>query len=60
MSTELRDGLMLVVALFTVVASVYYYVAGVLQNDRLVSRSAMGLFVLFGLVAAGLIWRVLS
>ncbi len=59
-STEGWEVLMLGVALLTVAASAYFYVAGVLASDRLVSRSAVGLFVVFGLATAVMLWRVLS
>jgi len=51
-STGIRDFLILAVALFAMVASAYYYVAGVLDGDRLLSRSATVVFVLFGVLAA--------
>jgi hypothetical protein len=51
-STGTLDVLLLAVALFAVAASAYYYVAGVLDGDRLLSRSATVVFVLFGVLAA--------
>ena len=59
MSTGLFDVLILIVALFAVVASFYYFVAGVLSHDRLLSRSAMVAFVLFGVLAAVYLVRLL-
>jgi hypothetical protein len=47
------------VALFTVAASVYYFAAGVLDRDRLLSRSAAAVFVLFGVLAAVVLLRIL-
>ena len=41
------------------VASFYYLVAGVLSNDRLLSRSAVVAFVLFGVLAAVYLVRLL-
>jgi hypothetical protein len=58
-STSLFDVLILIVALFAVVASFYYFVTGVLSNDRLLSRSAMVAFVLFGVLAAVYLVRLL-
>ncbi len=59
MSTGTRDLLLLVVALFAVAASAYYYVAGVLDNDRLLSRSSVVTFVLFGVLGVLLVARIL-
>ncbi len=59
MSTETRDLLLLAVALFAVVASAYYYVAGVLDGDRLLSRSALVAFLLFAVLATVLLLRVI-
>ena len=59
MSTGTLDALLLAVALFAVAASAYYYVAGVLDGDRLLSRSATVAFVLFGVLAAVFLMRIL-
>jgi hypothetical protein len=58
-STGTRDALILAVALFAVAAFAYYYVAGVLEGDRLVSRSAAVAVVLFGVVAVVFLVRIL-
>jgi hypothetical protein len=42
-----------------VVASAFYYVVGVLDKDRLLRRSAFSAFVLFGVLTAALVWRLL-
>lgn len=45
------------VALFAVFGSVYYYVAGVLDGDRLLSRSALLALLVFGAAA---VWSLLT
>jgi hypothetical protein len=50
--------LLFAVALFAVVASLYYYIAGVLDGDQLLSRSSVAC-VLFGVLAAVLLVRLL-
>ncbi len=45
------------VALFAAVGSVYYYVMGVLERDRLVSRAAVVGFLVFGAAA---VWSLLG
>jgi hypothetical protein len=50
---------MFVVALLAALAYVYYYVMGVLDKDRLLSRTAAVAFVLFGAVAAIILVRIL-
>ncbi len=45
MSTGLRDTLILAVTLLAMVAFAYYYVQGVLEQDRFVSRAAAVAFV---------------
>jgi hypothetical protein len=60
MSTVTRDLFMFAVALFAAVAFVYYYVRGVLDEDRLLSRGAVGMFLLFGAVATIMLVRILS
>ena len=57
-NTETRDLLLFAVALFGTGASLYYYVAGVLDNDRLLSRVSLVAFVLFGVLAAAMLLRV--
>ena len=59
MSTETRDLIMLAVALVAVVGCMYYYVRGVIDEDRLLSRSAVVMFLLFGAVAAIMFVRIL-
>ena len=59
MSTGLRDTLILAVTLLGMVAFAYYYVRGVLENDRLVSRAATVAFVLCGVLGVVFIIRLL-
>ena len=59
MSTGLRDTLILAVTLLGMVAFAYYYVRGVLENDRLVSRAATVAFVLCGVLGVVFIMRLL-
>jgi hypothetical protein len=58
-STGLRDTLILAVTLLGMVAFAYYYVRGVLENDRLVSRAATVAFVLCGVLGVVFIIRLL-
>jgi hypothetical protein len=58
-STGLRDTLILAVALLAMVAFAYYYVRGVLENDRLVSRAAAMAFVLCVVLGVVFIMRLL-
>ena len=59
MSTGLRDTLILAVTLLGMLAFAYYYVRGVLENDRLVSRAATVAFVLCGVLGVVFIIRLL-
>ena len=59
MSTGLRDTLILAVTLLGMLAFAYYYVRGVLENDRLVSRAATVAFVLCGVLVVVFIIRLL-
>jgi hypothetical protein len=58
-STGLRDTLVLAVTLLGMVAFAYYYIRGVLENDRLVSRAATVAFVLCAVLAVVFIVRLL-
>jgi len=58
-STGLRDTLILAVTLLGMLAFAYYYVRGVLENDRLVSRAATVAFVLCGVLVVVFIIRLL-
>ena len=59
MGAETLGLLLFAVALFAVVASLYYYIAGVLDGDQLLSRSSSVACVLFGVLAAVLLVRLL-
>ncbi len=59
MSTGLRDTLILAVTLLGMVAFAYYYIRGVLENDRLVSRAATVAFVLCAVLGVVFIVRLL-
>jgi hypothetical protein len=59
MSTQALDLFMFAVALVAAVAFAYYYVMGVLEKDRLLSRGAVGMFLLFGAVATIMLVRIL-
>jgi hypothetical protein len=59
-SAETRDLIMFAVALVAVVGCMYYYVRGVIDEDRLLSRSAVVMFLLFGAVAAIMFVRILK
>ncbi len=59
MSTVLRDTLILAVALLGMVAFAYYYVRGVFEKDRLVSRAAVVAFVLCAALGVVFIIRLL-
>ena len=59
MSTGLRDTLILAVTLLGMVAFAYYYVRGVLENDRLVSRAATVAFVLCAVLGVVFVVRLL-
>ena len=59
MSTGLRDTLILAVALLAMVAFAYYYVRGVLERDRLVSRAATVAFVLCAVLGVVFVVRLL-
>jgi hypothetical protein len=58
-STGLRDTLILAVTLLGMVAFAYYYVRGVLENDRLVSRAAAVAVVLCVVLGVVFIIRLL-
>jgi hypothetical protein len=58
-STGLRDTLVLAVALLGMVAFAYYYVRGVLEKDRLVSRAATVAFVLCAVLGVVFVVRLL-
>ena len=59
MSTGLRDTLILAVAVLAMVAFAYYYVQGVLEQDRLVSRAAAVAFVLCFVLGVVFVMRLL-
>ena len=59
MSTGLRDTLVLAVALLAMVAFAYYFVQGVLEKDRFVSRAAAVAFVLCVVLGVVFIMRLL-
>ena len=59
MSTGLRDTLILAVTLLGMVAFAYYYVRGVLERDRLVSRAATVAFVLCAVLGVVFVVRLL-
>jgi hypothetical protein len=59
MSTETLQLFMVVVALLAALAFAYYYVRGVLDKDRLLSRVSVIMFLLFGAVAAIMLVRIL-
>jgi hypothetical protein len=58
-STGIRDFLILAVALFAMVASAYYYVVAVLDQDRALSRAAVVAFLIFGVMAVVFFARIL-
>jgi predicted PurR-regulated permease PerM len=58
-STGLRDTLILAVTLLGMVAFAYYYVRGVFEKDRLVSRAAAVAFVLCVVLGVVFIIRLL-
>jgi hypothetical protein len=58
-STGLRDTLILAVTLLGMVAFAYYYVRGVLERDRLVSRAATVAFVLCAVLGVVFVVRLL-
>ncbi len=55
----MRDTLILAVALLGMVAFAYYYVRGVFERDRLVSRAAAVAFVLCVVLGVVFIRRLL-
>ena len=59
MSTGLRDTLILAVTLLGMAAFAYYYVRGVFERDRLVSRAAAVAFILCGVLGVVFIMRLL-
>ena len=59
MSTGLRDTLILAVTLLGMVGFAYYYVRGVLEHDRLVSRAAAVAFVLCAVLGVVFMIRLL-
>ncbi len=59
MSTGLRHTLILAVTLLGMVAFAYYYVRGVLEKDRLVSRAAAVAFVLCAVLGVVFVVRLL-
>jgi hypothetical protein len=58
-STGLRDTLILAVTLLGMVAFAYYYVRGVLEKDRLVSRAATVAFVLCAVLGVVFVVKLL-
>ena len=60
MSTGLRDTLILTVTLLGMVAFAYYYVRGVLESDRSVSRAAAVAFVLCAALGVVFMMRLLT
>jgi hypothetical protein len=58
-STQTLDLFMFAVAFVAALAFAYYYVMGVLDKDRLLSRGAVGMFLLFGAVATIMLVRIL-
>ena len=59
MSTGLRDTLILAVAILAMVAFAYYYVRGVLEKDRFVSRASAVAFVLCAALGVVFVMRLL-
>ena len=59
MSPGLRDTLILAVTLLGMVAFAYYYVRGVFERDRLVSRAAAVAFVLCVVLGIVFVMRLL-
>ena len=59
MSPRALDFIFVSVALFGALVSAYYYVAGVLHKDRLLSRSAAAAFLGFCIAAVVYLWTVL-
>ena len=59
MSPGLRDTLILAVTLLGMVAFAYYYVRGVFERDRLVSRAAAVAFVLCAMLGVVFVVRLL-
>jgi hypothetical protein len=59
-STETLQLFMVVVALLAAVALFYYYVRGVLDKDRLLSRGSLLGVLVFGVVAVVLLVRSLA
>ncbi len=60
MSTEMLQLFMVVVALLAAVALMYYYVRGVLDKDRLLSRGSLLGVLVFGVLAVIFLVRSLS
>jgi hypothetical protein len=58
MSAELTDFLLFAVALVAVLGCVYYYVQGVLHQDRLLSRASAVASVIFGVLAVVFLVRL--
>ena len=59
MSTGLRDTLILAVTLLGMMAFAYYYVRGVFERDRLVSRAAAVAFILCVVLGVVFVVRLL-
>ena len=59
MSPRTLDVIFVSVALFGALASARYYVVGVLDRDRTLSRAAAAAFLGFGIAAVVYLWAVL-
>jgi hypothetical protein len=59
-STQTLQLFMVVVALLAAVALFYYYVRGVLDKDRVLSRGSLLGFLVFGAVSRVMLLRLLA
>lgn len=59
MSTQIGDGLLLALSLFGMTGCVYFYIAGVLDGHRALSRFAALVFVVFGVEVVVLAAKIL-
>ncbi len=54
-----QEILVIATALIATAVSSYIYVMGVLDKDRMLSRSAAAAFFVFGIVAVVFFWRAI-
>jgi hypothetical protein len=58
-STQIRDGILLALSLFGMAGCVYFYIAGVLDGHRALSRSSALVFIVFGIEVVVIAVRIL-